>query len=320
MITFDFAVDQYILCAMNGVERAHESFFNIIEAIFHQFITKNRSYFNNHTFIDHQINKRSLKDWKLCRHNHGHHGKYDNSISDIVDMMEMNDIPIHYYKKTRGVDLCPQDDTGDDSDLHLLCSSLHICMIDWCDEKFNFWPTNISLSPAEQKLLEDEVVKRGFKRFTQMGLVPYYMALRMRKKYRSAPCPYDSVHSLALPYAYQWTNQCEHMYSESGLGKHVDRMIYIIDSRIEPPSEKDLNQFEIWKKDKWYHVSEKPFDDTMAESRKVMGLKKYGLYWYVPFALHTSIIKKGCIDATFLQGLNNNKWVVISSFVQNGLT
>ena len=58
----------------------------------------------------------------------------------------------------------------------------------------------------------------------------------------------------------------------------------------------------------------------MAESRKVVELKKDFLYWYVSFALHSSIIKKGWIDATFLQELNSNKWVVIPSFVQNGLS
>ena len=103
-----------------------------------------------------------------------------------------------------------------------------ICMIDWCHEEYNFGPTDISLSPAEEKWLEEEVVKKVFKRFSQTGLVPYYMASKLRKKERSGSCPYDSVHSLALPYAYQCLNQCEHIYSESGLGKGADRRIYII--------------------------------------------------------------------------------------------
>ena len=94
----------------------------------------------------------------------------------------MNDIPIHDYIKTRWIDIYPQDDTGDDSDLQLLCSSHHIYMIDWCDVEYKFWPTDISLSPAEEKWLEEEVVKKGFKRFTQTGLDPYYMALPIRKK------------------------------------------------------------------------------------------------------------------------------------------
>ena len=40
----------------------------------------------------------------------------------------------------------------------------------------------------------------------------------------------------------------------------------------------------------------------------------------VLFILHSSNIKNGWIDATFLQGLRNNKWVVIPSFVQSNLT
>ena len=50
-----------------------------------------------------------------------------------------------------------------------------------------------------------------------------------------------------------------------------------------------------------------------------MELKKGGLYWYVPFVFHSSNIEKGWTDATFLQGLNHNKWVVIPSFVLKGL-
>ena len=112
--------------------------------MFHQFIARNRYYFNVHIFIGQQINKRSFEDWKLCRHNHRHHGKYDSLIFDIVEMMEMYDIPIHDYIKARWIDLYPHDDTGDDSDLHLLCSSHHICKIDWCDEEYNFWPTEVA--------------------------------------------------------------------------------------------------------------------------------------------------------------------------------
>ena len=124
-----------------------------------------------------------------------------------------------------------------------------MCMIDWYNEDFNFWPTDSSLSLTEEKWLGDEDMKRGFKRFTQTSLVPYYMALRMKKRDRSAPCSYHCLHPLALPYAYQFSNQCKHIYSESGFEKHVNRRIYIIESRIES-SEKDLNQFEIRTKDK----------------------------------------------------------------------
>ena len=109
-------------------------------------------------------------------------------------------------------------------------------------------------------------MNKGFKRFTQTGLVPYYMVSRMRKTDRSGPCPYDNIYLIALLYAYQCSNQCECMYFKSGLGKHVDKKIYIIKTRIEPSNEKDQNQLEIWKKDKRYHVSEMPFDENMAES------------------------------------------------------
>ena len=118
-------------------------------------------------------------------------------------------------------------------------------MIDWCDEKYNFWPKDINLSLAEEIWLEQEVVKEGFKRFIQTGLILYYMASKMRKKDRSGACPYDRVHSLALQYAYKCSNQCEHIYSEFGLGKHVDRRICIIESRIELSSERDQNQLEM---------------------------------------------------------------------------
>ena len=67
-------------------------------------------------------------------------------------------------------------------------------------------------------------------------------------------------------------------------------------------------------------MSEMPFNENMAERRQVVELKTDGLYWYVSFVLHTSIIKKHWIDATFLQGLNHNKWIVIPSFFHKGLT
>ena len=55
-------------------------------------------------------------------------------------------------------------------------------MIVWCNEKFNFWPTDSSLSPAEENWLKNEVVKKGLKRFTQTCLVLYHMASRMQRK------------------------------------------------------------------------------------------------------------------------------------------
>ena len=77
---------------MNRYETAHESSFHIIEALFYPFIASDRHYFNFHTFIGQQINKRSFENWKLCGHNHGHHANYESFISDISKMMEMRDI------------------------------------------------------------------------------------------------------------------------------------------------------------------------------------------------------------------------------------
>ena len=100
---------------MNGNVTTHELSFDIIKAMFHQFIAQNRYYFNAHTCIDNKMNKRSFEDWKLCCHNHGHNGKADSLISNIVEMKE---IIIHDKIKTSWIDLYPQDDTGDGSDLH----------------------------------------------------------------------------------------------------------------------------------------------------------------------------------------------------------
>ena len=62
-----------------------------------------------------------------------------------------------------------------------------------------------------------------------------------------------------------------------------------------------------------------PFEKNIAEYRKVAELKKDDLYWYFSYVLHTSIIEKGWINETFLQGLRHNKWVVIPSFVLKGI-
>lgn len=51
-----------------------------------------------------------------------------------------------------------------------------------CQEEFDFCLTDVNLSPGEEKQLKDEVVKKGFKSFTQTGLISYYMALSMKKK------------------------------------------------------------------------------------------------------------------------------------------
>ena len=64
----------------------------------------------------------------------------------------------------------------------------------------------------------EKVVKNGIKIFTQTGMVLCNIASRMRKKERNGPCSYDRVHPFALQDAYQWFNQCEHIYFKSGLG------------------------------------------------------------------------------------------------------
>ena len=63
---------------------------------------------------------------------------------------------------------------------------------------------------------------------------------------------------------------------------------------------RDQNQIKILK-DKRYHVSEKPFNEKMAESRKVGELKKDGHYSYVSFVVYTLIIEKGWINNHFLR-------------------
>ena len=100
----------------------------------------------------------------------------------------------------------------------------------------------------------------------------------------------------------------------------MDRKIYIIESRIESSSERDQNQIKTWKNDKRYHVSEKPFHENMAESRKVGELKKDAHYSYASFLVHRLIIEKGWINALFLMGLKHNTWVAIPGVFQNGLT
>ena len=67
-------------------------------------------------------------------------------------------------------------------------------------------------------------------------------------------------------------------------------------------------------------MSEKPFNENMAEGRKVGGFKKDAHCSFALFVVHSSLIEKGWIDASFLEGLKHNAWVVIQGFVQNCLT
>ena len=76
----------------------------------------------------------------------------------------------------------------------------------------------------------------------------------------------------------------------------------------------------MWKKDKRYLASEKPFNENRAESRKVGKLKKGCHHSYASFLVHTSMIENGWINAKCLQELKHNTWVAIPGFVQHGLT
>ena len=82
---------------------AYELLIAIIEEKFHQFIARNRYYFDVHTFIGQQINEVSFEDGKLCRLNHGFHGEEDTSISDIVEIKEMDNIAVQGHIKTRWI-------------------------------------------------------------------------------------------------------------------------------------------------------------------------------------------------------------------------
>ena len=83
-----FDSHRYILCAMNIDKTAHELSYEIIEAVFCNFIDTNRHYFAVHTFIDQQITKMSAEKWMICKYNHGYYGQSDTSVSDIVELKE----------------------------------------------------------------------------------------------------------------------------------------------------------------------------------------------------------------------------------------
>ena len=63
---------------------------------------------------------------KHCKLSHGHDDQSDTSISDIVEVKEMDEIVIHDHIKTRWINLYPLYDNEDGSDLQLLCS--HLCI------------------------------------------------------------------------------------------------------------------------------------------------------------------------------------------------
>ena len=93
----------------------------------------------------------------------------------------MKDIPIHDYMKARWIDFYHKIILG-------MTQIFSFFVPVFTSEKLI---GDINLSLAEEKWLEEEVVKKRFKRFIHSCLVLCYMASRMRKKDRSDPCPYD---------------------------------------------------------------------------------------------------------------------------------
>ena len=71
---------QYIICAMNRVERAHEWSFNIIEAMFHLFISLNRYFF---MFIHFLVNKSTS-----C------HRRLRSFVGATMDIMVRQTVPL----------------------------------------------------------------------------------------------------------------------------------------------------------------------------------------------------------------------------------
>ena len=63
-------------------------------------------------------------------------------------------------------------------------------MIALCVNEYNVWLTDIILSPAEEKWVEEEGLKKGFERFIQTALVRYNMALRMKNVMAGTECEY----------------------------------------------------------------------------------------------------------------------------------
>ena len=58
----------------------------------------------------------------------------------------------------------------------------------------------------------------------------FHRLSRTKKNEISDPVLYDSNYLLGLWYAYKCSNQCSYKNFESGLGKHVDRKVHIMES------------------------------------------------------------------------------------------
>ena len=89
--------------------------------------------------------------------------------------------------------------------------------------------------PQGKIWLENKVLKKEFKRFTQTGLIPYFMSSTNPKKDKNAPCPFDSVHLLVLIHAFHCSNQCENIYPDPRHVEHVDNRKNLRESRLERP-------------------------------------------------------------------------------------
>ena len=65
-------------------------------------------------------------------------------------MKEMDEIVVHDHIKERYIDHYPPNITRDDSVLQLLFSSLHIYMIDYCDEEFDFCHQTLAIHEGKR--------------------------------------------------------------------------------------------------------------------------------------------------------------------------
>ena len=162
-LNFCFEDDHYFVVAINRDKIVQQLSFYIIEAMLHYFIAWNKLFFALNTFITHQINKLSVEDWKLLTLKLWWWKKL-MTLQLIITVRKYGLIFIHKMM------------LGMTQIFSFYVHAFHIFIIDWCNEKFNFWPTDISFSSGEDKLLEEEVLKKGFKRFNQTCLVLYFMA------------------------------------------------------------------------------------------------------------------------------------------------
>ena len=80
------------------------------EAMFHHLFARNKYYFDAHIFIGQQMNEMSLETGSFV----------DKTMSIIIVVKKKKNEIVDNHIKTRWINLYPQDDTGDDSDLQVL--------------------------------------------------------------------------------------------------------------------------------------------------------------------------------------------------------